>query len=815
MFSIFQSHTIRAFSAVLLLLAGASVDQTSAATSVTQFGITWNFSQDRPTGQYANGDWWVVGPVTITSITPNSVTDGAGWTKNGTMINPAVSPVQGFDSSIRYTGASWNPALNVSPGFTGNPLQIQTAASVVSTISRNTPGDASTRPQITDAAVLTVVTSAPAAGAFRPPIVGTDKTSRWNKSDLRFGILQKLAPVAATPALATVERNFERPWFAQMEGSPARYIAPYNNMPEYGRDQAQMLSLGLLSLHLNYTDAQKEKLYIRLVQYGIDIYGSVRGGMVYLDYGGLNAGRKAPLVLAGLALNDSDLLRYADATKHFVFQEDRQTFFVTQADVGRAMLQEASKPRETYLQQHVGMPEWGESHTKQINRDDSRWGAAFYRWAGGAWLGNVLMAHLTTGGVAAWNHPPLFAYSDRYWSIEKNGQTYSAPNGISSFVFQMWAAYRGSPPPVGVGKVGTPELSPIPGHYDSAQLVKIVTNTAGATIRYTTNGSEPTSSSAIYSVPLTVGSNTTVKARAFKTGMEDSATASASYTFGVAAPKITPNGANVATRGGNLFFSPVVVSMDCATSGATIYYTTDGSRPTSKSNKYTAPFDIVSGLPLNVKAEAPFDNDLIVPAVTVAAIAIKPGLAESTLQEALFDFGPFPSGDDWTNIGISPRVLSANDTYFKVLFDYVPGDSSIDGVVGLSDGEAQAYKDLACIVRFNNFGKIDARNGGAYTAVNELKYAKGVRYRVEMTVDMVKKTYSAKVLANPTVDDAAAYVDIAKDYSFRTEQATLNRIGNMALCTVGNEVSRVLVLSNRPNPKATPRGADLKLDWSP
>ena len=61
-------------------------------------------------------------------------------------------------------------------------------------------------------------------------------------------------------------------------------------------------------------------------------------------------------------------------------------------------------------------------------------------------MGNVLMAHLTTGGVQAWNHQPLFAYSDRYWELEKNSQTFSAPNDISPFVYQMWAAYRGASP---------------------------------------------------------------------------------------------------------------------------------------------------------------------------------------------------------------------------------------------------------------------------------------------------------------------------------------------------------------------------------
>ena len=41
------------------------------ATSVSQWGITWTFDGDYTTGQYANGDYWVVGPVNITAITPD------------------------------------------------------------------------------------------------------------------------------------------------------------------------------------------------------------------------------------------------------------------------------------------------------------------------------------------------------------------------------------------------------------------------------------------------------------------------------------------------------------------------------------------------------------------------------------------------------------------------------------------------------------------------------------------------------------------------------------------------------------------------
>ena len=55
--------------------------------------------------------------------------------------------------------------------------------------------------------------------------------------------------------------------------------------------------------------------------------------------------------------------------------------------------------------------------------------------------------------------------------------------------------------------------------------------TEGSTICYTTDGSEPTANSLQYSVPLTVNTTTTLKAKGFKSGYNESGTASATYTF--------------------------------------------------------------------------------------------------------------------------------------------------------------------------------------------------------------------------------------------------------------------------------------------
>lgn len=83
----------------------------------------------------------------------------------------------------------------------------------------------------------------------------------------------------------------------------------------------------------------------------------------------------------------------------------------------------------------------------------------------------------------------------------------------------------------GGGIVGTPAFTPAAGSYGSAQAVTIICATSGATIHYTTNGSTPTAGSAVYSGPVTMGASGTLKAIARKTGLTDSAVASATYTI--------------------------------------------------------------------------------------------------------------------------------------------------------------------------------------------------------------------------------------------------------------------------------------------
>jgi hypothetical protein len=166
-------------------------------------------------------------------------------------------------------------------------------------------------------------------------------------------------------------------------------------------------------------------------------------------------------------------------------------------------------------------------------------------------------------------------------------------------------------------KVAAPTFSPPRGSYSSSQNVALGCGTDGATIRYTTDGSEPTSSSTVYSGPIVVSSTTTIKAKAFKSGMTDSDTASATYTINIPPKVATPT----FSPSGGTYSSSQSVVLSCSTGDATIRYTTDGSEPSSTSTTYSSPIPVNSGT------------------VTVKAKAFKGGMTDSDTASATYTIG--------------------------------------------------------------------------------------------------------------------------------------------------------------------------------
>ena len=158
--------------------------------------------------------------------------------------------------------------------------------------------------------------------------------------------------------------------------------------------------------------------------------------------------------------------------------------------------------------------------------------------------------------------------------------------------------------PVAGPKIINPVCAqPIISYDNNTQTVSITSATDGADIYYTIDGNNPTTSSTEYSGPFSVTTSITIKAIATHAGLPNSSIATLSLDQ-VATPTIQNNGDNA-------------VSITCATEDATIYYTTDGTTPTTSSNLYSGPMqDNISG-------------------VTIKAIAVKENMINSEIGSGM------------------------------------------------------------------------------------------------------------------------------------------------------------------------------------
>lgn len=152
--------------------------------------------------------------------------------------------------------------------------------------------------------------------------------------------------------------------------------------------------------------------------------------------------------------------------------------------------------------------------------------------------------------------------------------------------------------PVPTTPAATPTFAPVAGTYAGTQTVTISCTTPSPTIYYTTDGSTPTQSSAVYTTPLTVSTSQTLQAVAIASSFSLSAVGSASYIIGTTAapPTFSPiAGAYSATQ---------TVTISDTTPAASIYYTLDGSTPTTSSTLYTAPLTISATTSITAIAHA-------------------------------------------------------------------------------------------------------------------------------------------------------------------------------------------------------------------
>jgi len=213
-----------------------------------------------------------------------------------------------------------------------------------------------------------------------------------------------------------------------------------------------------------------------------------------------------------------------------------------------------------------------------------------------------------------------------------------------------------------------------------------VTMTAGndAAIYYTTDGTVPTDASTLYTAPFQVTTTSTVKAIAVKANWQSSDVATLDVT--ITAPTVaTPVFAPVA----GTYADSVTFSLTCATDGAVIRYTTDGSVPTETSAAYSTPITLTTTT--TVKAVA-FKTDWFAseaatavytvvydPVLTVSATALSFTSAQLTQEVTV-------GGAHLTD----PITLTCNNTHFTVSPATITNPNSNTTVTVTFDGTEPA-----------------------------------------------------------------------------------------------------------------------------
>ncbi len=169
--------------------------------------------------------------------------------------------------------------------------------------------------------------------------------------------------------------------------------------------------------------------------------------------------------------------------------------------------------------------------------------------------------------------------------------------------------------------VATPTISLVAGTYNNTQSATLSTTTTSASLYYTTDGSTPTCSSALYSSPVSVAGTETLKVIGCRTNFTLSSVASAAYLFVVTTPIIS------LTAG--TYNNVQSATLSTTTSGASIYYTTDGSTPTCSSALYSSPISVAGTETLKViGCHASYTSSGVASAaytMVVAALTINPG----------------------------------------------------------------------------------------------------------------------------------------------------------------------------------------------
>jgi len=519
---------------------------------ISYHGISFEFDREVDAGRFANGDFWVAVPegsevVRITAIHPEFDGRHHGWE-----VNPAEFGPQGFDHRMQGGGfeAERVPAL---------PYDASPGESIVKAISYAV-GEENPRPVLQRAVVLTVLAEVPpdaGRGMFRPPYFGEAKPV-YDVDSLKLDLLPSLSPPAKdVPTLEDVAARFQHVWLDHRRGWTSRSMHPLENMPDYGSAMTLAVGDAVLALMLDNPVEEKRQAAVNLVQWAIDLQAMYEGGLRWHANGGHMHGRKLPLALAAVLLDDDDMRRTVSQWEHAayparyaanVFQEDSSVYYSPPA---RRVLW--GQPMEDHY--WLRLKEDRGSRTARdpygyIDGGDHPGGAYQYCCTSMTWKGTALALHLMPELREVWNYEPFLDYVDRWvnfgaWTLpdpynldnevdadaggrfpEMHGKNANRGDWGSRFADAMWDLYRSDE------AVPMPHVEPYGGTFEGPVTVQLDSpHLESVRLHYTLDGSLPCEEAPEYEGSLVITENATLRVRAFKDGYEPSAANRAVFEF--------------------------------------------------------------------------------------------------------------------------------------------------------------------------------------------------------------------------------------------------------------------------------------------
>lgn len=270
-----------------------------------------------------------------------------------------------------------------------------------------------------------------------------------------------------------------------------------------------------------------------------------------------------------------------------------------------------------------------------------------------------------------------------------------------------------------------PKISPDRGLFEERVNVILSTTTPGGVIRYTLDGTIPTINSPVFN-PLTdtikLTATTTVKASTYKDNMYVSEVSTALLSV---APPALPNPVFVPSAG--IYSDPVKVAIDVAVPGSTIYYTIDGSTPTTSSLLYTDTIHVDSTMRIRTFAVKAGRSPSAVMAATYTILA--PGVAQPVFS---IPAGTYTAAQDVAISSTTPGAVIRYATGDQVLNSNSPvyttpvkiAASTTLRAYATADGITDSKVTTAAYVIGNNDAVVSTPQfsfpGGSYNGVRQV-----------------------------------------------------------------------------------------------